>query len=68
VSANTIGPVETAVLQQLRQKEYRPLELLQLLSDSGYASSDLKLALALLLHDGHVQLTSDRILRETVAA
>ena len=57
-----VESVEEAVLRELKRKALRPVDLLDRLIDEGYTTSEAKLALARLLHDGRIELTSDRVL------
>jgi hypothetical protein len=56
--------IEEAVLSAIRERPSAPrvLELLDLLRDR-YSTADLQLALAELLHQGQIELTSERVLR-----
>jgi len=65
-SRRTLTTVENAVLRKVRQRECRPLDLMESLSKSGYSSAELKLALAYLLHGRQIELTPTRILRQRV--
>lgn len=58
---------QEAVLRKVRDKESRPLDLLESLGKNGYSSGDLKLAVAQLLHNGQIELTSSRTLRTAPA-
>jgi hypothetical protein len=58
---------ERILLDKLRQKDYQAVELLQSLSKSGHGTSELKLALAHLLHEGEIELTASHVLRALVA-
>jgi hypothetical protein len=55
--------VRTAILEELRTKEYRPTDLLQLLSNKGYTDSDIKQALSELVREGAVEFTAQRMLK-----
>ena len=55
-----LEPVESAVLRELGLKTQRPMDLLKSLSDAGYTTREIKRALAELLHDGRIELTSDQ--------
>jgi hypothetical protein len=57
-----VEPMEEVVLRELREKALRPVDLLDHLIKEGYTTSDVKLALAQLLHDGRIELTSERVL------
>jgi hypothetical protein len=57
-----VEPIEEAVLRELKQKPVRPVDLLEHLVNQGYTTFDVKLTLAQLLHDGQVELTSERVL------
>lgn len=57
-----IQTVEQAVLSAIRERQSAPRELLNLLRDR-YSTADLQLALAELLHQGQIELTSERVLR-----
>jgi hypothetical protein len=67
IVADQIDTLEQILLEKLQQKEYQPVELLQGLIKSGHGTSDLKLALAHLLHDGEVELTPNHTLRAHAA-
>ncbi len=54
---------EDAVLGELRFKEQRPSDLLENLSSKGYTTLEVKQALAQLLDDARIELTTRRILR-----
>ena len=57
-----VEPFEEAILRELKDKALRPVDLLDHLIKAGYTTSDVKLALARLLHDGRIELTSERVL------
>jgi hypothetical protein len=59
----TLEDVEDIVLRKVRDKEHRPVALLESLSEAGYSSAQLKLAVAQLLHEGQIELTPERLLR-----
>ena len=54
--------VEEAVLSVIRERPSAPRVLLDLLKER-YSTPDLQLALAELLHQGQIELTSERVLR-----
>lgn len=59
-----VEPIEEAIVRELKDKaSLRPVDLLDHLITGGYTTSDVKLALAQLLHDGRIELTSERVLR-----
>ena len=60
-------PVQEAILQELRVKEFRPIDLLQILGNSGYTDSDIKQALSELLSKGVIELTAQRLLKPSKA-
>ena len=55
--------VEQAVIRELTGKSHRPLDLLEEVIRDGYTAAEVKAALAQLLHNGDIALTSDRVLR-----
>jgi hypothetical protein len=55
--------VREAVLSALREAEFRPLDLLNQLGQQGYTDSEIQRALSTLLHEGEIELTSQRILK-----
>ena len=55
--------VREAVADELREKEFRPKELLYRLADKGYSDSDIKQALSEMLHEHRIELTPQRILK-----
>ena len=56
--------VAKAVLEELQANERRPFDLLESLAkNKGYSSLEIKQALAQLLDDARIELTSQRILR-----
>ena len=59
--------VRTAILQELRGKEYRPIDLLQTLGNKAYNDSDIKQALSELLREGLIELTPQRMLKAAAA-
>ena len=59
--------VRAAILQELGEKEYRPIDLLQTLGSKGYTDSDIKQALSELLRERLVELTAQRMLKSTPA-
>ncbi len=65
--ATAAVPVRTAILNELRAKEYRPIDLLQTLGSKGYADSDIKQALSELLREGLIELTAQRVLRSAAS-
>jgi hypothetical protein len=50
------------------KKQYKVLDLLQIVGERGYSDSDIKEAIARLLHERQLELTSDRQLRSIAAA
>jgi hypothetical protein len=61
--AATAISVKTAILDQLRAKECRPIDLLHSLGNKSYSDSDIKIALSELLSEGQIELTPQRVLR-----
>jgi len=51
------------VLKQLQGKEQRPSDLLENLTNQGYASVEIKRVLTRLLDEQRIELTSQRMLR-----
>lgn len=66
----TLPPADTALIQLLDvgQKEYRVLDLLETMGATGYSDSDIKEAIAQLLHEHRIELTPDRQLRSAAVA
>jgi hypothetical protein len=62
MAAGTVS-IRMAILEELRTKEYRPTDLLQLLSNKGYTDSDIKQALSELVREGSVEFTAQRMLK-----
>jgi hypothetical protein len=63
MTEDRLTEVEEAVLKAIREQDSpRVLDLLQSLRGQ-FSTADMKLALAELLHQGSVELTSDRTLR-----
>ncbi len=61
--------VVTALIKHMEgQTQYRVLDLLRIMGDEGYSDSDIKGAIALLLHEHRMELTPDRQLRSTAVA
>jgi hypothetical protein len=61
--------VVTALIRHLEnEKQYGVLDLLQTMGDEGYSDSDIKGAIALMLHEHRIELTPDRQLRSTAVA
>lgn len=58
-----LQPVQEAILRELHNQNHRPIELLKILTDSGYSSSEIKAVVAELLHDGQLELSPDRVLK-----
>jgi hypothetical protein len=58
-----VESIEEVVLRELKEKPVRPVDLVEHLVNEGYTALDVKLTLAQLLHDGEVELTSERVLR-----
>lgn len=61
--ATTAVPVRGAILDALREKEYRAIDLLQVLGSKGYSDSDIKQALSELLSEHLIELTPQRMLK-----
>jgi hypothetical protein len=57
-----VESAEEAVLRELKERALRPVDLLDRLIKEGYTTSQAKLAVAQLLHDGQIELTSERVL------
>jgi hypothetical protein len=55
--------VREAVLQAVRNHECRPLDLLTSLAHQGFDDADIKQALSELIHDGKLELTTNRMLK-----
>lgn len=58
----------TVILDMLREKQYQPSELLRELLKKGYYESDVKEAVAQLLHDQQIELSSSRQLSAVAVA
>ena len=59
--------VRTAILNELRKKEYRAIDLLQILGNKGYSDSDVKHALSELLTERRIELTPQRFLKPSAS-
>jgi Holliday junction resolvasome RuvABC DNA-binding subunit len=55
--------VRDAVLHALEDRERQPMEILEALGQLGYVDSDIKQALSELIHEGQIELTSQRVLK-----
>ena len=55
--------VREAVLNKLEESQARPIELLDRLAGREFTDSELQRAIADLLQEGRIELTSTRILR-----
>lgn len=55
--------IREAVLDTLRQNECQPMQLLTQLGQLGYADSDIRQAVSVLIREGNVELTSTRMLK-----
>lgn len=58
----------SAVLDLLHDQAYLPSEVIEKLLDAGYGESDVKEAVAQLLHDQELELSPDRRLHILAAA
>lgn len=70
MTTKTETPSASSVLMTLFEdkKQYKVLDLLQIVGERGYSDSDIKEAIARLLHERQLELTSDRQLRSIAAA
>ena len=59
--------VRTAILNELREKERRAIDLLQTLGNRGYSDSDIKQALSDLLTERRIELTPQRLLKPSAS-
>jgi hypothetical protein len=60
---------DRAVINLLEtDRQYRVLDVLRTLGAEGYNDSDIKEAIARLLHEHRIELTADRQLRSTAVA
>ena len=55
--------IRDAVLQALEDCERQPMEILTRLGQLGYVDSDIKQAVSELIHEGKIELTSQRMLK-----
>jgi hypothetical protein len=55
--------IRDAVLRDLGNAEREPMELLKRLGDLGYGDADIKQAVSELIHEGKVELTTQRTLK-----
>jgi hypothetical protein len=55
--------IRDAVLQALGEFERQPMEILTRLGQRGYTDSDIKQAVSELIHEGKIELTSQRMLK-----
>lgn len=65
--ASVAVSVRTAILNELRKKEYRAIDLLQILGNEGYSDSDIKQALSHLLTERCIELTPQRLLKPSAS-
>jgi secreted trypsin-like serine protease len=68
ISTSTSAVVPALIRHLEDQNQYRVLDLLQIMGNEGYSDSDIKDAIALLLHENRIELTPDRQLRSTAVA
>jgi hypothetical protein len=69
MATTAISPAGMALIKLLEgQSQYRALDLLRIMGDEGYSDSEIKQAIAQLLHEHRIELTPDRQLRSTTAA
>lgn len=69
MATTAISPAGMALIKLLEdQSQYRALDLLRIMGDEGYSDSEIKQAIAQLLHEHRIELTPDRHLRSTTAA
>ncbi|HEY4049951.1 MAG TPA: hypothetical protein VGM27_24065 [Acidobacteriaceae bacterium] len=69
MATTAISPAGMALIKLLQgQTQYRALDLLRIMGDEGYSDSEIKQAIAQLLHEHRIELTPDRQLRSTAAA
>jgi len=52
-----------AILQALGEFDLQPMEILTRLGQQGYTDSDIKQAVSELIHEGQIELTSQRMLK-----
>ena len=55
--------IHEAVIKALGNNERQTMEILKDLGQLGYSDSDIKQAVSELIHDGRIELTSQRMLK-----
>jgi len=55
--------VREAILREVRENEWQPMDLLLRMSRSGYTDTEIKLAVSELIQEGAIELTSQRFIK-----
>jgi hypothetical protein len=62
----TVAPVtdvREAILREVRENDWQPMDLLLQLNRAGHSDSEIKRALSELIQEGAIELTSHRLIR-----